>query len=69
MVDTATGRPGRLAERIVIYVLLIGYALLMFMPFAWSVITSFKTLPDSVQLTFIPDPFTLDAWRLRVQRR
>ena len=43
------------------YVLLIGYALLMFIPFAWSVITSFKTLPDSVKLTFIPDPFTLEA--------
>jgi multiple sugar transport system permease protein len=35
----------------------------MFIPFAWSLITSFKTLPDSVQLTFIPQPFTLDAWR------
>jgi multiple sugar transport system permease protein len=44
------------------YVLLIGYALLMFIPFAWSVITSFKTLPDATQLTFIPNPFTLDAW-------
>ena len=41
--------------------LLIGYALLMFVPFAWSVITSFKTLPDSVRLTIIPDPFTLAA--------
>ena len=54
------GRP-RSAAADVAYVLLIGYALLMFMPFAWSVITSFKTLPDSVQLTFIPDPFTLDG--------
>ena len=36
------------------YVVLIGYALLMFIPFAWSVITSFKTLPDSVRLTIIP---------------
>jgi multiple sugar transport system permease protein len=43
--------------------LMIGYALLMFIPFAWSIITSFKTLPDSVKLTFIPQPFTLDAWR------
>jgi multiple sugar transport system permease protein len=34
----------------------------MFVPFAWSVITSFKTLPDSVQLTVIPNPFTLDAY-------
>lgn len=45
------------------YAILIGYALLMFVPFAWTVITSFKTLPDSVRLTLIPQPFTLDAWR------
>jgi multiple sugar transport system permease protein len=44
------------------YVLLIGYALLMFVPFAWTVITSFKTLPDSTRLTIIPDPFTLAPW-------
>jgi multiple sugar transport system permease protein len=42
--------------------LMIGYAILMFTPFAWSLITSFKTLPDAVRLTFIPQPFTLDAW-------
>jgi multiple sugar transport system permease protein len=49
--------PRRLA-----YVFLIGYALLMFVPFIWSLVTSFKTLPDSVQLTLIPNPFTLDAY-------
>jgi multiple sugar transport system permease protein len=49
-------------RRVVAYILLIGWSLLMFVPFAWSVITSFKTLPDSVQLTIIPDPFTLDAY-------
>lgn len=43
--------------------LLIGYAILMFVPFGWSVVTSFKTLPDSVQMTFIPHPFTLQAWQ------
>jgi multiple sugar transport system permease protein len=43
-------------------VFLIGYALLMFVPFAWSLITSFKTLPDSVRLTLIPNPFTLDGY-------
>ena len=41
---------------------LISYAVLMFIPFAWSVITSFKTLPDSVRLTIIPEPFTLQGW-------
>jgi len=45
------------------YAVMITYAVLMFTPFAWSVITSFKTQPDSVQLTFIPHPPTLDAWR------
>lgn len=49
-------------RRRIAYAILIGYALLMFVPFAWSVITSFKTLPDSVQLTIIPQPFTLQAW-------
>jgi multiple sugar transport system permease protein len=49
--------PRRLA-----YVLLVGYALLMFIPFIWSLVTSFKTLPDSVRLTFIPEPFTLAAY-------
>ena len=50
-------------RRRIAYAVMIGYAILMFTPFAWSVITSFKTLPDSVQLTFIPNPATLDAWR------
>jgi multiple sugar transport system permease protein len=56
-----TGPSGRWRRRIA-YVLLIGYAILMFIPFAWSVVTSFKTLPDSVKMSFIPDPFTLQAW-------
>jgi multiple sugar transport system permease protein len=34
----------------------------MFVPFVWTVITSFKTLPDSVQLTLIPQPFTTEAY-------
>jgi multiple sugar transport system permease protein len=49
-------------RRRVAYAFLIFYALLMFVPFAWTLVTSFKTIPDSVQLTFIPDPFTLAGW-------
>jgi multiple sugar transport system permease protein len=49
-------------RRRVAYAFLIGYALLMFVPFAWTLVTSFKTIPDSVQLTFVPDPFTLAGW-------
>jgi len=56
------GRSGKWRTRIA-YVLLIGYAVLMFIPFAWTVITSFKTLPDSVRLTFMPQPFTLSAYQ------
>jgi len=56
------GAPSRWRRRL-IYAILIGYALLMFVPFAWTVITSFKTLPDSVQLTIVPQPITLDAWQ------
>ena len=49
-------------RRRVAYVFLIAYALLMFVPFAWTLVTSFKTIPDSVQLSFFPDPFTLAGW-------
>ncbi len=49
-------------RRRVAYVVLIGYALLMFLPFTWTVITSFKTQADSVRLTFIPNPVSLRGW-------
>jgi len=55
-------------RRILAYAFLIGYALLMFVPFAWSVITSFKTEPDSVRLTFIPDPISLEGWDTALNR-
>jgi multiple sugar transport system permease protein len=41
---------------------LTAYALFMFLPFVWSVVTSLKTLPDSVRLTLIPQPVTLGAY-------
>jgi multiple sugar transport system permease protein len=56
------GDRGARWRRRLAYAILISYAALMFVPFAWSVITSFKTLPDSVRLTVIPEPFTLAAW-------
>ena len=56
------GERGRKLRRAVVYVLLIGYALLMLVPFAWQIITSFKTEPDAARLTIIPDPFTLAGW-------
>ncbi len=48
--------------------MMIGYALLMFVPFTWTVITSFKTLPDATRLTVIPSPFTLAAWEYAIGR-
>lgn len=60
----AGGQRSRRLRRRIAYALLIAYSLLMFIPFAWSVSTSFKTLPDvNDDLSFIPDPFTLEAWR------
>ncbi|MBA3876652.1 MAG: ABC transporter permease [Anaerolinea sp.] len=60
--ELPVGDRGAIWRRRIAYAILIGYALLMFVPFAWSVITSFKTLPDSVRLTIIPQPFTLGGW-------
>lgn len=56
------GDSGARTRRTLAYVLLIGYALLMLVPFVWTIVTSFKTIPDSVRLTFIPQPFTLQGW-------
>jgi multiple sugar transport system permease protein len=56
------GDRGAVIRRRLAYAVLIGYALLMFVPFAWTVVTSLKTLPDSVRLTFIPQPFTTQGW-------
>lgn len=68
-VQAAGGRRSRSIRRTIAYALLIGYSLLMFVPFAWSVSTSFKTLPDvNDDLSFIPDPFTLEAWQYAWER-
>ena len=50
-------------RRIVLYVLLVAFALLFFTPFVWTVATSFKTLPDSAYFNLIPHPFTTEAWK------
>jgi multiple sugar transport system permease protein len=56
------GRGGNWKRRIA-YAFLISYAVAMFVPFSWSIITSFKTIPDSVRLTIIPQPFTTEGWQ------
>jgi multiple sugar transport system permease protein len=56
------GDHSRSWRRRLAYFFLIAYAVLMFVPFTWTLITSFKTLEDSVRLTIVPQPFTTAAW-------
>ena len=58
----SAGDRGARWRRGIAYALLIGYGLLMLVPFAWTVITSFKTQPDSVRLTVIPSPIVFEGW-------
>jgi multiple sugar transport system permease protein len=53
---------GELLRRGVLYGLLTAVAVLFFVPFIWSIATSFKTIPDSVNVTLIPHPWTTQAW-------
>jgi multiple sugar transport system permease protein len=53
----------QITKRVVVYVLLACVAALFFVPFIWSVVTSFKTIPDAVHVTLIPHPFTVEGWR------
>ena len=58
------GQRGKRARRTLAYVLLISYAVLMFIPFAWSVSSSLKTQADAVRdLALIPTPVSLDGWQ------
>jgi multiple sugar transport system permease protein len=56
------GDRSRGVRKTIAFVLMTAYALLMFVPFLWTVITSFKTRPDALRLTFIPQPFTTAGW-------
>jgi multiple sugar transport system permease protein len=59
--------PGRaradVARKAILYALIIAVALVFFVPFLWTLITSFKTIPDSVNVHLIPHPWTTSAWR------
>ena len=58
--------PGRarseVARTAIVYVLLIAICLLFFVPFVWTITGSFKTIPDSVNVSLIPHPWTTSAW-------
>jgi ABC-type glycerol-3-phosphate transport system permease component len=49
-------------RRALVYVLLICVAFIFFVPFIWTIATSFKTIPDSVGVRLIPHPWTTSAW-------
>jgi multiple sugar transport system permease protein len=49
-------------RKVVAYALLIAYALLMFVPFAWSVSTSFKPNSEVFQLSWIPESPTIEGY-------
>jgi ABC-type glycerol-3-phosphate transport system permease component len=52
----------QIASRTTLYVLMLAAAALFFLPFVWTIATSFKTIPDSVNVSLIPHPFTTSAW-------
>jgi multiple sugar transport system permease protein len=57
------GRAGaEVARKTILYALVACVALLFFVPFLWTLVTSFKTIPDSVNVHLIPHPWTTSAW-------
>jgi ABC-type glycerol-3-phosphate transport system permease component len=50
-------------RRVLVYVALGLVSLLFFVPFLWTLATSFKTIPDSVGVHLVPHPWTSSAWR------
>jgi multiple sugar transport system permease protein len=54
---------GEIAQRALVYVLLALISALFFVPFLWSVSTSFKTLPDAANFSLLPHHWVTSAWR------
>jgi multiple sugar transport system permease protein len=54
----------QISKEVIFYAVLIGYSLVTTIPFLWSILTSFKTLPESAKNppTGLPLHWTLDAW-------
>jgi len=52
------------SKEVVFYAVLIGYTIVTAIPFLWSIVTSFKTLPESARPVpaGLPLHWTLDAW-------
>ena len=60
--EEVDGQARRRIGRGVVYGILILYSLLVFVPFLWTVSTSFKTLPESLLLTWIPQNPTVQGY-------
>ena len=58
--------PGRARAAVVrkafFYIVIVFVAAIFFVPFLWTLATSFKTIPDSVNVHLIPHPWTTSAW-------
>jgi multiple sugar transport system permease protein len=50
------------ARKALLYAAVLVVAAIFFVPFLWTVITSFKTIPDAVNVTSLPHPWTTAAW-------
>jgi ABC-type glycerol-3-phosphate transport system permease component len=50
------------ARQVLVYAALIAISLLFFVPFLWTLSTSFKSLPDTVVFNLIPTQWTTAAW-------
>ncbi len=51
------------ATRVAVYVLLLGISLLYFVPFLWSLSTSFKSLPETAYFSLLPHHWVTSAYR------
>jgi multiple sugar transport system permease protein len=58
--------PGRTrsdtARKVMLYAVYLVVAAIFLVPFLWTLVTSFKTLPDAQNFSFIPHPWTTYAW-------
>ncbi len=64
MVQTRSEPPERLTVgRIIAYLVLTAGGLLMFFPFLWMLVSSFKSLREIFKLQFLPSVWTLDNYR------
>jgi len=50
------------ARKAFFYAVIVLVAAIFFVPFIYTLTTSFKTLPDAANVTFIPHPWTSSAW-------